>query len=243
MSFMTWLRQRVRERRAYGAGRRKQYDSTRWEERLPVDALQAVYDNEGWTGPKGQSRAAVVLALAARIRELSDSQRSAVTVLDAACFSGEYFGRLAAIPDLATRFLYTGLDVTPSYIAYASRRWSAHPTAKFVCGSVMKLPYPDAAFDIVLNGGMLIHVDDVRRCLAELSRVARSYLVIETTVRPNLAVDFVDDGKSGSEFIDRVYRHGYVRDLVSGVGEIVAEDVMPYDPDQSVLFQAVPKRR
>lgn len=64
------------------------------------------------------------------------------------------------------------------------RSWVEAGRARFVVGPVDPLPWPDAAFDVVLAFRLLPHVETWPRLLAELARVARHAVIVDyPTVR------------------------------------------------------------
>ncbi len=71
--------------------------------------------------------------------------------------------------------LYHGLDVDPAMVRIAARRPKKGFLAKsaFVLGDAERLPYPDAAFDAVVNFGIIHHLPDWRRGVEEVARVLR----------------------------------------------------------------------
>ncbi|MEA4856782.1 class I SAM-dependent methyltransferase [Solidesulfovibrio sp.] len=71
--------------------------------------------------------------------------------------------------------LYHGLDVDPAMIKVAARRPKKGPLAKslFLLGDAERLPYADGAFDAVVNFGIVHHLPDWRKGVAELARVLR----------------------------------------------------------------------
>ena len=95
------------------------------------------------------------------VRELSKVLGGAVAVLDVACFTGDTFGRLTDQDGVQGKFRYTGVDVTPKYVARAAQRWQGHANAEFIQGSAMGLAFDDSSFDLVFNSGMLIHAAGV----------------------------------------------------------------------------------
>ena len=71
--------------------------------------------------------------------------------------------------------LYHGLDVDPAMVTIAAgrRKGPAWDNRLFVLGDAEHLPYPDAAFDAVVNFGIIHHLPDWRRGVAEVARVLR----------------------------------------------------------------------
>ncbi|MHC1791918.1 class I SAM-dependent methyltransferase [Solidesulfovibrio sp.] len=70
---------------------------------------------------------------------------------------------------------YHGLDVDPAMVAIAAgrRKGPAWDNRLFLLGDAERLPYPDAAFDAVVNFGIIHHLPDWRRGVAEVARVLR----------------------------------------------------------------------
>ena len=71
--------------------------------------------------------------------------------------------------------LYHGLDVDPAMVRVAAgrRKSPQWDNRLFVLGDAERLPYPDAAFDAVVNFGIIHHLPDWRRGVAEVARVLR----------------------------------------------------------------------
>jgi ubiquinone/menaquinone biosynthesis C-methylase UbiE len=90
-------------------------------------------------------------------------------VLEAGCgiaTDGLQFARAGA--------LYTGLDMSPEALALARHRFDLERRGgRFVDGSVTELPFPDESFDMVFSHGVIHHVPDTERAVAEFHRVLR----------------------------------------------------------------------
>ncbi len=217
----------------------KPYLAGNWQTKLDTSLLQSVYDKQGWDGPMGVWRRRSVERLAARISELHAQLDRPVAMLDVACFSGDYYGKLSEV--LApTAFTYRGVDVTPKYVENCIARWANHDNAGFGVASALDLPFEANAFDLVFNSGMLIHIDDAAACVREFSRVSSRALFVETTVELTQTDDYIDENKSGSDFIDRVYAPAFARSLFKGLATIDRETMVPYGKHHSVLFEATP---
>jgi ubiquinone/menaquinone biosynthesis C-methylase UbiE len=219
----------------------KNYNPSAWQERVAVELLQRNYDDQGWKGPLGEYRRRSVDRLAVRLREIFDQKREPVTLLDVACFSGEYFGSLMEEEKMETILSYTGIDVTPKFVRHAAERWKDFPNAQFKIGSALQLDFPVNSFDIVFNSGMLIHVADPQTCISEFARTAKRFLMVETTTNPTLKVDFIDENKSGDNFIDRVYRPQFIENLITKVAGIVKKTEVPYTHNVSSLYECTPR--
>lgn len=92
-------------------------------------------------------------------------------VLDAGCGGGRYSVALARLGASDV----VGLDFSETGVADARKRVAEAgiPNVRFEVGSVLDLPYPDAAFDVVFSNGVIHHTSDWRRGLAELLRVLK----------------------------------------------------------------------
>ena len=71
--------------------------------------------------------------------------------------------------------LYHGIDVDPAMIKVAAgrRKGPLGRSSLFVLGDAERLPYADATFDAVVNFGIIHHLPDWRRGVAEVARVLR----------------------------------------------------------------------
>ena len=69
---------------------------------------------------------------------------------------------------------YTGLDGSPNAVELARRRFELEGRdGAFVHGSVTDLPFPDDSFDLVYSHGVIHHIPDTQRAVAEFHRVLR----------------------------------------------------------------------
>ena len=97
-------------------------------------------------------------------------------VLDAACGSGSFLPWLAAL--VGPSGSLTALDLAPDNVALVGRRlaaWRLPCPAEVREGSVLALPYPDAAFDAAwfANTSQYLTDEELATALAELRRVVR----------------------------------------------------------------------
>jgi ubiquinone/menaquinone biosynthesis C-methylase UbiE len=91
-------------------------------------------------------------------------------MLDIGTGSGLFAEKFAALG-----IRVTGVDVNPKMLAAASEHV---PTGKFHEGVAEKLPFPDAAFDLVFMGLLLHETDDPLSALREAHRVGTDRLAI-----------------------------------------------------------------
>jgi arsenite methyltransferase len=93
----------------------------------------------------------------------------------------------------------SGIDVSRSMVAMASRRCAAQPWAQFQTASATELPYPGDSFHAAVSTQVYEYVPDIPVALAELHRVLRpggravildtdyGSLVIHTADQPRMA--------------------------------------------------------
>lgn len=119
-----------------------------------------MYEAEGRQWWYAGMRAITRALLAGPLRELGPRPR----VLDAGCGTGQNLALFAA------EGRAVGVDLSAEAVAFCRSRGVAAARA-----SVLALPFPDAAFDLVTSFDVLYHrwIEDDRRAVAELARVLR----------------------------------------------------------------------
>jgi SAM-dependent methyltransferase len=107
-------------------------------------------------------------ALEPDIPELVDFQRWAGRdVLEAGCGIGT-----DAVQFVRAGAHYTGIDFSPTALELAQRRPEL-VGVRLVEGSIVELPFEDASFDLVYSNGVIHHLPQTRRTIAEFHRVLR----------------------------------------------------------------------
>jgi len=111
-------------------------------------------------------------ALIATLTELPPAR-----TLDVACGTG-YLTR-----HLPGRI--TGLDASASMLEHAARRV---PTAGFVEGDALRLPFADGAFERIVTGHFYGHLEGAERArfLTEARRVAAELVVVDSALRDDV---------------------------------------------------------
>jgi ubiquinone/menaquinone biosynthesis C-methylase UbiE len=146
--------------RDYYEQRAAEYDE--WYEGTGVFASRS---RPGWAEDVAALRAVVAGLPAAR-------------TLDVACGTGYLTQHL--------RGEVTGLDSSESMVEIARSRM---PSARFVVGDALSLPFGDGEFDRVFTGHFYDHLqpDERSRFLAEARRVARELVVADSALREGVA--------------------------------------------------------
>jgi SAM-dependent methyltransferase len=88
-------------------------------------------------------------------------------VLEAGCGIGT-----DAVQFVRSGARYTGVDFSPTALELARRRHEL-AAARLVQGSITELPFADASFDLVYSNGVIHHLPQTRRAIAEFHRVLR----------------------------------------------------------------------
>src|SRR6266567_1393749 len=94
-------------------------------------------------------------------------------LLEVGCGSGYYSEVFATL--LPGGLRYTGIDYSDAMIARARAHY---PSTAFEVADATKLPYADAAFDIVFNGVSLMHIVDYRAAILETARACGRYCIL-----------------------------------------------------------------
>ena len=89
-------------------------------------------------------------------------------ILDVGCGTGNLTRALGT-----AQAVVTGIDISPSYIAYA-RQHTSDPGVTFEVGDAQHLPYADGTFDRTLSMLALDTMPEAGRAVAEMRRVTRS---------------------------------------------------------------------
>jgi len=101
-----------------------------------------------------------------------------LTLLDLGCARGYYS---EVIPTLVgKRFKYTGSDYSDSFLTAAKKKY---PNTKFLNLDIRHIRLPSKAYDVVLSGAVLVHVEvkEWKKAVKELARITKSYLILHRT--------------------------------------------------------------
>jgi SAM-dependent methyltransferase len=158
-------------------------------------------DRPGWAGE------------VARLVEFVGALPPART-LDVACGSGFLTRHL--------RGLVVGLDQSPAMVGLAQSRL---PDGVALVGDALDLPFADGAFDRVLTGHFYGHLppDERAAFLAEVRRVGRELVVIDSAVRPGVEAEQWQERVLNDGSRHRVFKRYLTgRQLAAEVGGQVA---------------------
>ncbi len=97
------------------------------------------------------------------------------TVLDVGCGDGTYTQEFLQFQPKEV----TGLDPAEEAIAQANKNTEEQSNIRFVVGDIYHLTALEQRFDIAVVRGVLHHLYDVRRAVAELCKVADTIIVVE----------------------------------------------------------------
>jgi ubiquinone/menaquinone biosynthesis C-methylase UbiE len=143
----------------YYEARAPEYDDW-WE----GTGLFADRDRPGWEADRDELIATLRALLPAR-------------TLDVACGTGYLTQHL--------RGHVTGLDASPSMLEHAARRV---PSAGFVEGDALRLPFADGVFERIVTGHFYGHLEEPERSrfLTEAGRVAAELVVVDSARRDDV---------------------------------------------------------
>jgi len=115
---------------------------------------------------------------------------------------------------------YTGTDLSPDMLAVGQKKY---PKAKLVEGDAEHLPFKDASFDFVMTRGLIHHLPNPEKGIAEARRVLKSggyFLVSEP--HSNIFLYYARKAfyKASAHFSDshKSFRRGEFLDLVESSG-------------------------
>jgi ubiquinone/menaquinone biosynthesis C-methylase UbiE len=130
-----------------------------------------------------------------------------VRILEVGC------GRGVALPELHRMLApsrLTGLDIDPAALAEAKARARRRATpVELVPGDVRELPFPDGAFDLVVDFGTCYHIARAGTAIREIARVlARGGIfVCETRISQFLSHPARSRGRRLPDEVGRLFRH------------------------------------
>lgn len=156
------------------------------------------------------------------------------SILEVGCGSGYYYEALTHL--LGRPIRYTGLDYSYAMVELGRK---AALDRRFVQGDATALPFTGSAFDIVFNGGSLMHILDYQKAIAESRRVARRWCVFHlVAVLAQGPTAVLRKYAYGGPTVEVVFNEDELRRLLQAAGLEVRHVLgdIPYDL-QAVLGQ------
>ncbi len=92
-------------------------------------------------------------------------------VLDVCTGTGDFVRNLT--PQVGEQGQITGIDFSEAMLAIAEQRFGGEPHVHFKQGDALALPFADNSFDGAIVGFGLRNVENIPRCIAEMTRVVR----------------------------------------------------------------------
>lgn len=102
---------------------------------------------------------------APRLKNLCNGR--ADTILEIGCGQGE---GARIICDLFSPQEYVGIDLDPKMVERAKKKKHGLESALFLQGDAAQLPFVDSTFDLAIDFGIIHHIPNWRKALAELHR-------------------------------------------------------------------------
>jgi len=139
--------------------------------------------------------------------------RTFSSLLEIGCSSG-YYGEVLGISH--PHLVYTGIDYSEHFVKLGIKNF---PKLDLRLGNITSLDLPDESYDVVVAGGVLLHVFQWQLGLSETCRVARDVVIIHrtpvwrapTTLYRKVAYDqeMIEWTFNESELISEVHNLGF----------------------------------
>ena len=145
-----------------------------WNRFYALDWGETTTNNYGFAPAEGQHPQRFQHQMYRELLKLLKDKRPlepTITLLEVSCGRGG--GLNAFVTAAAGVFDATGLDVAASAIAFCRTTYGESDRLRFVEGSALDLPFPDASFDVVLNVEASNDYGDRPRFFAEVARVLK----------------------------------------------------------------------
>jgi len=169
------------------------------ETKMFWDRVSGIYDLFGkiYNGKVNREMCAAV------VKEIRKDDR----VLECACGTGLI---TAAVAGKCRELVAT--DYSDGMLKQAGKKCGSFPNVEIRSADILKLPFPDESFDIVIAANVIHLLDDPHKALSELDRVCRpgGKLIIPTYVNKEKAKGFdktID--KAGANFKQDFTYKGY----------------------------------
>ena len=146
-----------------------------WNRFYAIDWGDTTTNNYGFAPGRGRSPAALPASDVPRAVATAEGQARA-EARASSCSKSAAAAAAGSTPRSPTRpgiFDATGLDVAASAVAFCRATYGESDRLRFVEGSALDLPFPDASFDVVLNVEASNDYGDRRDFFSEVARVLK----------------------------------------------------------------------
>ena len=157
-----------------------------------------------------------------------------ISFLDVGCGIGKY----AEICDVILPELditYTGVDYSKDLI-YLAKKHLKKENRKFYVGDALNLPFKDNSFDVLCASRIIPYCSDYIRAVKELSRVARRFVIIATTVVTSGKDVWQKQGAYGSIWASLVINEEKLKKVFSS-NKLKIVKTINLGPDQKEFFK------
>lgn len=183
-TMITWITQKLlkkRSRRAAEKSKRSEYQiigaeiptgiEHGWQDPGVASGQQVAFDRLLQKMREGKPRQDfLTLAEAVKKTGLADP-----LIIEVGCGSGWNSEVMAHL--LKRPIRYIGMDYSESMVLLGRQAYPRHP---FLVGDATLLPFADRACDILLSGGVLMHLTGYRQAIRESRRVAARWCIFHT---------------------------------------------------------------
>lgn len=148
-------------------------------------------------------------------------------ILEVGCGSGWNCLVLQTLINKAVR--YIGLDYSQAMINLGHR---TYPHVRFAVGDATALPFRDRACDVVLMGGVLMHLVHYQTAIAEARRVASGWVILHTMpVLQQRQTTLLKKLAYGQPTAELIFNESSLRQIVTEHGLDIRHTLanLPYD--------------
>lgn len=141
-------------------------------------------------------------------------------IIEIGCASGYYYEVLRHL--LRQDVHYIGIDYSPSLIAQARQ---VYPHVPFLIADATRLPLVENGCDIILSGGVLLHVPRYDVAIRESARTAKHWCIFHRVpVKPSAPTVFFSKRAYGVEVVELVFQEGELLGLFRAAGLTLARE-------------------